>query len=648
MPIIACPHCGARRNTPPEKLPKHKTMASCPACREKFVFDPASEQSVAQPADGNIVCPHCQFPRQRPDHRQLKPGATFSCRRCKQSFRLAQNGQQNPPRPPRGTSTQAAEAKLQGIGSLLTGSWELFCQRGWSLLGIYLLTALLVFGPLLLAAFILPQFATGSHLRAWTCLFLGLGYLLVGLAWMTAAVFHYTVDPAIRIKTACSRAKTTLWQFVWLLLLLGLLVAGGSLLLVIPGVVFMIWFLFCQYILAEQGIGGLQALQKSHQLVRGHWWAVFGRFLLLLMISSAISALASRLPIIGAPLNLGLTLLLTPFSTLYYYLLYKDLQRCQAKPSQSSGTNNSWGYVAVAFSGWLLISGAVFLASNQTVQQLRLTKPGSPQEWLELFTEPEKALAKLTREQNAPALQFDPQPLSAEDYDRLLSMHSLPENLPGHHLGPALLTAERFWSDEQNPHMWLEVQLAELPNLALSARRSARILIDQVLDQSNRNQYAQEHSYENQAFEWIQIRPNQEDRPGYSGIRNIYLKQGARPEQIRSIRGQLELNLPLGIESLRLSRKDVGREIQIAGLSLQIEALDNNRIALSYQGSSDQLLSIQAADQQEQPLRQTGSVWQASERQTDLQQMFNGEIDSVTILVAADSIKRSYPFEITR
>ena len=32
----------------------------------------------------------------------------------------------------------------------------------------------------------------------------------------------------------------------------------------------------------------------------------------------------------------------------------------------------------------------------------------------------------------------------------------------------------------------------------------------------------------------------------------------------------------------------------------------------------------------------------------DLQQMFSGEIDSVTILVAADSITRRYPFEITR
>ncbi|MCK4690955.1 MAG: zinc-ribbon domain-containing protein, partial [Desulfuromonadales bacterium] len=39
MPTISCPHCGAKRNMPQEKLPARKVRARCPQCRQTFNFD---------------------------------------------------------------------------------------------------------------------------------------------------------------------------------------------------------------------------------------------------------------------------------------------------------------------------------------------------------------------------------------------------------------------------------------------------------------------------------------------------------------------------------------------------------------------------------------------------------------------------------
>jgi hypothetical protein len=240
-----------------------------------------------------------------------------------------------------------------------------------------------------------------------------------------------------------------------------------------------------------------------------------------------------------------------------------------------------------------------------------------------------------------------PEELTAADYDRLLREGSFPTDQQGVALGPAVLTAQRFWIDERNPHLWLAVRLINLPNLALSGRRSARVQIEKVLDIEQHDQYNRRHSFETTPFEWIDIRSDPAET-GFSGIRNVYLKQGARPEQISSISGRLELTLPLGIKSLQFNRQDVGKEFSVAGKTLKLETFGSDRLSLSFPGELPQILSIRAYNRQAEPLREEGEAWQNDGRRINLQQMFNGRIDAVTVLVATATLTRSYPFEITR
>lgn len=639
MPIITCPHCGAKRNTPREKLPLKPVNARCPECRQNFSFDPASS-IAADPAKlhspREVSCPHCGLPRAIPNNRQPNARATVSCRRCQRPFRLAQT-----------TANHQSARQLSGIGRLLTDSWELFCRRGWGLLAIYLLSCLLIFTPLLLAAVLLPAFAKQNQLLFWCSVGCGSLFGLLGGAWMIASMFSHICNREFGVFTAIGQGWQQLWKYAGLLLLFGLIVTGGSLLLIVPGIVFSIWFFFCQYILADEGVGGLRALERSRQLVRGHWWAIFGRCLLLFLVMLTVSMLTARLPVIGAPLNFAFSLLLIPFSLSYYYQLYKDLQRCPQPPA----TTPQGGFglpVATALLGWMLIPGLLFAINNwQKLPSSRLTAESSA--LVSRLLNHDQALL-LERAEQRPQWQPPPKPeaLTRADYDRLLNERQLPEPQQGIKLGPATLSAEHFWSDEQEPHLWLKLQLADFPNLALSYNHSTRILIGKVLDSAAQDRYDRKHSFENAAFHWVNILADDAQKEGYGGIRNVYLKQGTRPEQIRSIIGRLELNLPLGIESLQLSRSDIGKTLQIAGKSLTLETMDTDGVTLRFAGKRSDFLSIRAVNQQAEPLREAGITWQQTDDVYSLRQMFNGDIDSVTVLFASDSVTRSYPFEITR
>ncbi len=644
MPIISCPHCGAQRNTPSEKLPSKPVNARCPACRESFSFDPASiaaAEALPQKNTRDISCPHCGLPREIPANRQTNQRATVNCRRCQRSFRLDQATSE-----PTSKNRQPHQ-QLNGIGRLLADSWELFCQRGWGLLAIYLISSLMIFAPLLFAILILPPLVKQDPFLVWISLVGGIIFGLTGAAWMTASMFSHICKQELGVFAAIGEGRRQLWKYLALILLLGLVITGGSLLLIVPGVIFTVWFFFCQYILADEGVGGLQALERSRQLVRGHWWAVCARFLLLFLVTMAIAILTARLPVIGAPLNFAFSLLLTPFSLIYYYQIYTDLKRCQNDPTEKACSG--FGFpVATALLGWMLIPGLLFAVNNW--QKL----PSS-----DLATESSALVSKLfnydqalllERAEQEPELQILPMPeaLTLADYDRLLNKQQSPAAQKGLALGPATLSAEQFWQDEQEPHLWLKLQVAELPNLALSRNHSTRILIDKVLDSAAQDRYDRDHSFEHDAFHWIDILADNSLEQGYGGIRNVYLTQGTRPEQIRSIVGQLELNLPLGIESLQLNHDDIGKTLQIAGKSLTVENINADGITLRFAGKRSELLSIRAVNQQAEPLRDAGFTWHKIGQAFSLKKMFNGKVDIVTILVDSDSVTRSYPFEITR
>lgn len=150
---------------------------------------------------------------------------------------------------------------------------------------------------------------------------------------------------------------------LWINILFGLAVFGGTVALVIPGIWLLVALSFGSYVLIDQDVRGLRALDISYHLVRHRWWPVLGRlmvaglsffvlsFLLLTVLSlvldlifggsmtTQVAQLARSLSIdhvlsVSTLRGYGidqlkqalLTCLTTPFLAISQALLYKSLK----------------------------------------------------------------------------------------------------------------------------------------------------------------------------------------------------------------------------------------------------------------------------------------------------------------------------------
>ncbi|MGZ8400173.1 MAG: hypothetical protein ACXWVI_02570 [Methyloceanibacter sp.] len=75
------------------------------------------------------------------------------------------------------------------------------------------------------------------------------------------------------------------WKYLGASLLLSLAVAIGLVLLIVPGVIFGLMFMFTTFIVIERELGPIDAMNASNQLTRGHKWQLLGLVLLLMLIN---------------------------------------------------------------------------------------------------------------------------------------------------------------------------------------------------------------------------------------------------------------------------------------------------------------------------------------------------------------------------
>ena len=68
-------------------------------------------------------------------------------------------------------------------------------------------------------------------------------------------------------------------------ILYGLIVFAGTILLIIPGIIWGIQFCFYDYFIVDKGLGPIEALKRSSAITRGVKWDLLGFFLVLLGIN---------------------------------------------------------------------------------------------------------------------------------------------------------------------------------------------------------------------------------------------------------------------------------------------------------------------------------------------------------------------------
>lgn len=215
---------------------------------------------------------------------------------------------------------------LLGAKELLKNSWQIYKKRFSTFMLISLVslvtlplyfvnpTAFLVIFPLVI-------------LWALIAIFLGL--------WQMPAMLYAVKDrdQNIGFKESFKRGLSKIWPYLGTEALAGLAVLGGTILLVIPGIIFAIWFTFSSYLVVSENLSGKAALSRSKQLVKGSFWAVLGRsaFIgLIVFIASLIFGFIFSFVFGEGMENVGTlisSILISPLATIYIFLIYEELKK---------------------------------------------------------------------------------------------------------------------------------------------------------------------------------------------------------------------------------------------------------------------------------------------------------------------------------
>jgi hypothetical protein len=156
-------------------------------------------------------------------------------------------------------------------------------------------------------------------------LVLGLVGLIISF-WVNAsgilAVSRVVEGLPLSFKGTLAATWKMLFKFSILDILIGLIVTVGFILLIVPGILFWVWFYFAGFELITKGTGVGQSLGNSKRLVSGRFWVVFGRLIIFGLFSALAGFLVSAVPYgVGG----AITTLFGALFILPAFLLYKEL-----------------------------------------------------------------------------------------------------------------------------------------------------------------------------------------------------------------------------------------------------------------------------------------------------------------------------------
>jgi len=258
----------------------------------------------------------------------------------------------SPAPPSQKSASPISSSGLSEIGDLLTRAWEQFRARLWVLLPLQLLSIAFlaactaaVVGIGALFVLLLPSYKDPILIIS---VIIGLTAGITAMFWPIAALVIAVADSSLGIKEALAAGWKKLWAFLWLFSIIGYIIAGGYLLFIVPGIIFTVWFIFAQYILASEHTGGMNALLRSKAYVKDRWFDVCIR----LLVMWAISAGVGMVPFLGVIL----ALLITPFSMIYSYLIYEELKALSPAPldyKNTTGEKLTW--IGIATLGYIVL-----------------------------------------------------------------------------------------------------------------------------------------------------------------------------------------------------------------------------------------------------------------------------------------------------
>ncbi len=112
-----------------------------------------------------------------------------------------------------------------------------------------------------------------------------------------------------------------MWKYFLITFVVTLIVMLGLVLLIVPGVMFGIWYSFSLFLVLDKSMGIKASLKQSKEMVKGKFWKIFVVNAVIMIISFIFGMIANAIPYAGSIL----ISFVMPLFSLPSYLLYRDL-----------------------------------------------------------------------------------------------------------------------------------------------------------------------------------------------------------------------------------------------------------------------------------------------------------------------------------
>ena len=175
-------------------------------------------------------------------------------------------------------------------GSAIRFGWETFKKRPWFFVGS---TVVILLASGLIDAFTSAiDGAVGGSADQPSLvggvLNLGLGTLL----GMGATAFYLAAqDNPETVDLSALWHPQPFWRYLGASILFALAIVIGFVLLIVPGIIFALMFMFTTFVVIDRGLGPIEAMKESNRITHGHKWTLLG-FTLMLVLINLLGAIA--------------------------------------------------------------------------------------------------------------------------------------------------------------------------------------------------------------------------------------------------------------------------------------------------------------------------------------------------------------------
>lgn len=219
---------------------------------------------------------------------------------------------------------------------LTTAAFGIMMQNPRLFAGIVLVPAILAF----ISAYLMPTPAeqvTGMGPSGLSSIVLLISFVVN--IFMSIALILVMPNMNLSAMDSYKQSVPYFFRYLGMSILTMIILAVGFILLVVPGIIFSVWFLFAAFVLVLENTGMVASLKQSRAYVRGRWWGVFGRMIVMLVVLIILSVILSIvlevIPsyMISNALTSALTMFLAPFTVAYMYLMYQDVKVSAPAPT---------------------------------------------------------------------------------------------------------------------------------------------------------------------------------------------------------------------------------------------------------------------------------------------------------------------------